>query len=179
MIQNKGPHILLEALHRLASERLDFTASFLGDGPMRRGLERKAKALRLEQQVRFAGHVDDVARQLANADIFVRPSLTEGLPLAVLEAMAARVCVVASDIPGNRDLVRNELNGLLFKPYDSSSLADALRRALRSPLEARSLAEAGYETARSYSWENAARRTAESLLTAALLTPRSDERNAA
>jgi glycosyltransferase involved in cell wall biosynthesis len=120
-----------------------------------------------------------VARQLANADIFVRPSLTEGLPLAVLEAMAARVCVVASDIPGNRDLVRNELNGLLFKPYDSSSLADALRRALRSPLEARSLAEAGYETARSYSWENAARRTAESLLTAALLTPRSDERNAA
>lgn len=178
LIENKGPRFLLDALAHLASERFSFSASFVGDGPLGKNLRRKAAKLGLQDRVSFTGHLDEVASELAKADIFVRPSLTEGLPLAVLEAMAARVCVVASDIPGNRDLIRNEANGLLVTPYDSKSLTGALRRLLRSPSEARWLAEAGYETARSYSWENTARQTGESLLTAALLTPTEDKRAA-
>jgi glycosyltransferase involved in cell wall biosynthesis len=178
LIENKGPGLFLDSLAQLASEDFKFTADFIGDGPLRKRLMGKTARVGLAQRVTFKGHLNDVASELAKADIFVRPSLTEGLPLAVLEAMAARVCVVASDIPGNRDLVRHEANGLLVTPHDSKSLTAALRRLLHSPAEARWLAEAGYETARSYTWENAARRTGESLLSAALLTPSRQQRAA-
>jgi glycosyltransferase involved in cell wall biosynthesis len=154
LIPNKGPHLLLDALLALHREGLRFTAVYLGDGPMRLELLRRAASL--GASIEFRGHVRDVAAELRNADLLVRPSLTEGLPLALLEAMASGVCVIASDIAGNRDLIDDGANGVLVAPSDVGALRDAIRTAIQAPELRRRLATAGLATAQRYSWDRAA-----------------------
>jgi glycosyltransferase involved in cell wall biosynthesis len=97
---------------------------------------------------------------MPQADIIVRPSFTEGMPLSLIEAMASGVCVVASNIGGNSDLVRSGANGMLFSAGDSVELAGVLRGLIEDPgLRAR-LATAGYQTAQTYSWDKCAAETA-------------------
>jgi glycosyltransferase involved in cell wall biosynthesis len=165
-IGNKGPQIFLEALVELSRQSVPFRADFLSNGPLRSQLERRASEAGLTESVRFLGRVPDVAEELRHADIVVRPSLTEGLPLSLLEAMASGVCVVASDIGGNRDLIRNGVNGVLVPPANPRALASALRELIENPARRLSLATAGLETARQYSWEVCADQTAQILVRA-------------
>lgn len=160
LMSNKGPEILLEALALLHAKKLAFRALFIGDGPLRPSLERRLHAAALEGIVTFAGQIDDPATLMRTADVLVRPSLTEGMPLTVLEAMASRVCVVASDIPGNRDLIKDGANGILVSATSASGLAQAIRRVLEDQDLRGRLAGAGYETALRYSWDDTASRTA-------------------
>jgi 1,4-alpha-glucan branching enzyme len=157
LISNKGPHVLLEAVGKLPGTEVDIV--FIGDGPMRQQLERAAREQGTEAHVRFEGVSADVAGWLRRADVLVRPSFTEGLPLAVLEAMASRVCVVASDIAGNADLVRDGDSGLLFAVGDVDALATALRRVLSDPEERRRLALRGWRSSLAYSWDATAEAT--------------------
>jgi glycosyltransferase involved in cell wall biosynthesis len=83
--------------------------------------------------VRLLGQRADVPRLLAGLDLFVLPSLWEGLPYALLEAGAAGLPVVATDIPGNRDLITPGQTGYLARPNDPLDLAVTLLRALRDP----------------------------------------------
>jgi glycosyltransferase involved in cell wall biosynthesis len=161
LIGNKGPEKLLEALLELHREQVPFRACFYGDGPMRAELTARAKPA--GAAIEFAGQVSDLAPRLGSAELLVRPSLTEGLPLALLEAMASGVCVIASDIPGNRDLVRDGVNGLLVPPRDHGRLKLAIRALLEDPARRARLAAAGAETARGYSWERVVDATAEVL----------------
>ena len=161
LISNKGPQILIQALAELSDAEADVV--FIGDGPMRGQLERAVNELGFHGRVRFAGHSDDVAGWLHRADVLVRPSFTEGLPLTVLEAMASRVCVVASDIAGNADLVRDGESGLLFPVGDAGALAAALDRAISDPQERGRLAEGGWEASRGYSWDACAEATGDIL----------------
>lgn len=165
-IPNKGPTTFLEAIERLAPERDDFEAVFLSDGPLRSRLEARVRDGGLAGKVRFEGHVEDQSVALRQADIVVRPSLTEGMALSLIEAMAAGACVVASDIPANRGVINDGVNGRLVPPADPGRLADVLRELLDSPDRRRQLASAGAESARAYSWEECARRTGEVLLEA-------------
>ena len=152
LISNKGPELLLEAL-ATSKARLDADVVFLGDGPLRYQLQREARNRGLGEQVRFQGHSSDIAAWLRRADVLVRPSFTEGLPLALLEALASRVCVVASDIPGNADLIRHGESGLLFKAGDARALADALQRVLADPAARGMMAANGWQTSLGYSWD--------------------------
>lgn len=158
LINNKGPETLVDALLELHRQRVPFKARFYGDGPMRDELV--ARAHGAATAIEFVGHVSDVAAQLAEADILVRPSLTEGLPLAVLEAMASQVCVIASDIPGNRDLISDGANGVLVPPRDPQRLAAAIRTMIEAPSRRSALAAAGYQTAQAYSWNHVVASTA-------------------
>jgi glycosyltransferase involved in cell wall biosynthesis len=158
LIVNKGPDTFLTALLQLRREGVDFRAVFIGDGPLRRKLEQRA--LPLGSAVQFLGQQPDVAPHLRQSDLLVRPSLTEGLPLGVLEAMASRVCVIASDIAGNRDLITHGRNGVLFAIDDPTRLADAIRELLRDSARRAELARAGYETAQPYGWDAVVARTA-------------------
>jgi glycosyltransferase involved in cell wall biosynthesis len=151
LIVNKGPDTLLTALLQLRREGLEFKAVFIGDGPLRQQLERQA--LPLGTAVQFLGLQPDVAPHLRQADLLVRPSLTEGMPLGILEAMASRVCVIASDINGNRDLVTHGKNGVLFRAEDPTSLADAMREMLRNSARRVQLARGGHETAQAFGWD--------------------------
>jgi glycosyltransferase involved in cell wall biosynthesis len=117
-----------------------------GDGPDRAALEARAATLGIGDRVRFLGHRRDVPALLASADLFVLPSLYEGLPLAVLEAMTAGVPVVATAIGGTDEVVRDGETGTLVPPADPAALAAAINRTLADRDRAARLAAAARST---------------------------------
>ncbi len=137
----KGECYLLEAAVQIP----EAVFVLVGDGPQRSALESQAAALGLTERVRFLGRRSDVPALLAACDLFVLPSLYEGLPLSVLEAMAARRPVVATDIAGTREAVRDGITGLLVPPADPGALARALRRLLGDPSLGAALTSAAYD----------------------------------
>ena len=102
-----------------------------GEGPDRPRLERRVGRSGIADRVHLLGRRTDVPRLLKMADVFVFPSLTEGMPNALLEAMAAAVPIVATDAPGNRDLITHNENGLLVPTGDCEKLAGAIANLLR------------------------------------------------
>lgn len=124
----KGQDLLLQALCAPGLERLH--VAFAGHGEDEGRLRALARELRLEDRARFLGYRDDVPRLLAAADLLVLPSRWEGMPYAVLEAMASAKPVVATPVDGAIDLVRPGVTGELAAAVDAESLAEALRRQL-------------------------------------------------
>ena len=120
----------------------DATFVFAGDGPLRIALEAEARRLGVAVRCVFLGQRSDVPALLAAADLFVLPSLYEGLPVSVLEAMAAGRPVVATAIGGTDEAVTSEETGLLVAPRDPAALASAIRRLQADPALARRLAAA-------------------------------------
>jgi glycosyltransferase involved in cell wall biosynthesis len=135
----KGHTYLLQAAQRIPEVDL----VFVGDGPRRMELECQARALGLGDRVHFLGFRSDVPDLLAACDMFVLPSLWEGLPLAVLEAMAARKPVVATAIGGTDETVAHGVTGILVPPADPAALANAIRSLVADPEASRRLGEAG------------------------------------
>lgn len=119
---------LLRALARLP----DAQVAIAGRGEEEGNLRRLMAELGLESRVRLLGLRDDVGRLLSAADVFVQPSRSEGLPLAVLEAMAAGLPVVATRVGGMAEAIVENETGLMVAPGDPAELAEALRRLLES-----------------------------------------------
>jgi glycosyltransferase involved in cell wall biosynthesis len=141
----KGVEVLLEALSDLRSRHPGARLRIAGDGEHRRRLERRAAELGLGEAVVFLGTCDAgrVRRLLAGAAALVVPSIYEGMPLVVLEAMAAGIPVVASAVSGIPEVVVDGETGWLVPPEDPQALAGALAAALAHPAEARRRGEAG------------------------------------
>ncbi|MBI3952199.1 MAG: glycosyltransferase [Acidobacteria bacterium] len=137
--QQKGHRYLLEAA-ALVPEAVFVLA---GDGPERANLEAQAQRLGLNNRVLFLGYRQDAPDLLACCDLFVLPSLFEGLPLSILEAMAANKPVIASAISGNNEAIVHGETGLLVPPADPTALAAAIRMVLSNRELARRLAAAG------------------------------------
>jgi glycosyltransferase involved in cell wall biosynthesis len=116
---------------------------FAGDGPERPRLEATARALGIADRVRFLGHRTDVPELLALCDLFVLPSLYEGLPLSVLEAMAAARPVVASAVGGTDEAVVHGETGLLVTPASAASLCEAISSLLADRERAVRMGRAG------------------------------------
>jgi glycosyltransferase involved in cell wall biosynthesis len=127
----KGHRTLLEALSLLPAE-LEWRLLLAGEGPERGSISQQARDLGLEERVRLLGLVEDVDGLLQRADVAVLASYTEGLPNAVLEAMAHAVPVVATDVGGVSELLGSGA-GLLVPPRDPEALARALHAFLRDP----------------------------------------------
>ncbi len=115
----------------------------VGDGPLRAELEAEAVNLGLKGKVVFLGYRRDVDKILNCLDILVLPSLTEGLPLIILEAMAAARPVVATTVGGIPEAVLDGVNGFLVQPGDADALAFAIRKMLENRIMAESMGEAG------------------------------------
>ena len=127
----KGQCYLLEAVEKLASRRPHLFLLVAGrTGDASHSLERLSARPGLRKRVQFLGHRNDVPEILAAADLFVFPSLYEGLPGAVIEAMAVGLAIVASDIPPHRELLEEGRNALLVRQESSIELADAIERLL-------------------------------------------------
>ncbi|HVR76414.1 MAG TPA: glycosyltransferase [Planctomycetota bacterium] len=124
----KNPMLLLEAaaIVKQSPGGDGVRTRFLGDGPERRLLEDRARALGVEDRVRFLGRVTNVPVHLEETDIFVLPSLSEGISNALLEAMSHQVACIASGIPGNLDLIHDRVTGLVVRPDDAGGLARAI-----------------------------------------------------
>ena len=126
----KGHRYLIDAVHSIATLHPDAHFLFVGDGELRPELEARAAACGMSARIHFLGARRDVAQLLAASDVFVLPSLWEGLSIALLEAMAAGLPIVATDVSGTRQAIQNGKTGLLIPAGDSGHLADALNRVL-------------------------------------------------
>ena len=126
----KGLFALVDAWSKVASGRANVRLWLVGAGPMRDELARYIEQLHLRGRCVLVGSFDSVDDLLAAAELFVLPSYEEGMSLALLEAMAAGLPIVASDIPGNRAVVTDGQHGMLVKPGQPGELAAAINKLL-------------------------------------------------
>ena len=142
---------LSEQPRALVADRNDNAVSFaspwcldiVGDGSERSSLESISRSLGLENVVEFHGMRDDVPTVLATASLFVLPSVTEGISLTLLEAMATGLPVVACDVGGNPEVVAHEETGILVPPQDPPALAEAMRTLQEDVTVAQQYGDAG------------------------------------
>jgi glycosyltransferase involved in cell wall biosynthesis len=139
----KGFEYLLRAAPRIIERAPDTVFVVVGDGPNRKGLENLAREIGVSEHVVFTGDRTDVAMLLSGMDIFVLPSLYEGIPNAVLEAMASALPVVGTASGGTIEVIDDGSTGHLVPPADSLALADAILALLRDPARARAMGRAG------------------------------------
>jgi glycosyltransferase involved in cell wall biosynthesis len=137
----KGQRFLLEAIPAVVARHPDARFVIVGDGGLRSELERRAEELGVADRVLFTGARDDVPDLLASFEVFAFPSLYEGLCLAVIEAQAAGVPVVATPVGGIRESVVDGETGFLVPVEDAAGLADRISWCLDHPGEARAIAE--------------------------------------
>jgi glycosyltransferase involved in cell wall biosynthesis len=145
----KGVADLLKAAVHVSKISPQVRFLVVGDGPLREELLALAKRIGVEERVRFLGHRTDAWALVGLMEVLVVPSVTEGSPLIVLEAMATGVPVVASAVGGIPDQIRHDKEGLLVPPGDTGALGEALLNLLRDPALARRLGEAGRRRATS------------------------------
>lgn len=131
---------LLRAARLILQEVRDARFLIVGDGPLERELRALAARLGLEDACLFAGRRDDTCDLVAAMDIFVLPSLHEGIPMALLEAMAIGTPVVATAVGGVPEVVTDRVSGVLVEPRDERALADACLELARDRHAAQALA---------------------------------------
>jgi glycosyltransferase involved in cell wall biosynthesis len=129
----KGHDVLLQAWHLVHKELPDARLIIAGIGPLQAQLAYMAETLDLGQSVDFVGLQSDVVAVLHRGSIATLPSRWEGMPNAILEAMACGLPCVATRVSGTEDIITHEVNGLLVEPEDSQALAQALLALLRDP----------------------------------------------
>jgi glycosyltransferase involved in cell wall biosynthesis len=151
LTQIKGHIHLLEAAVKVRLLRPDIYFVFLGDGELREALAKYAAGSGIAGNVMFAGWRSDVAAVLSAFDVFVFPSLNEGMGKAIIEAMAMGKPVIASDVGGIPDLVTHGCNGLLVPPGDSGALANAILDLYENADKRKEMGEEGRKTAAGYS----------------------------
>jgi teichuronic acid biosynthesis glycosyltransferase TuaC len=153
---NKGTLHALDAVAGARACGRDVRLTVVGDGPLESQLRRRALRGDLAGAVRFAGRVPDVEQWLARADVALRPSYTEGLPLAVIESLACGTPVICSNVPGTLEVISHNRNGVVTPIGDTLALTAALIRLHddRSTLER--MSKAAVLTAASFSWSASA-----------------------
>jgi len=142
LVPIKGHRYLIDAVGRTRDRVSGLVVLFAGDGPLRSQLERHAAAVGVGDRVRFLGMREDVPELLSCSDLFVLPSLNEGLGLVLVEAMAMGVPCVATDVGGVPEVVV-ERTGVLVPPRDPRALADAVVSLVDDPGRAREMGARG------------------------------------
>ena len=143
----KGIQVLLGVMPMLRARHRGVELDIVGDGPMRSELERMARELGVSDAVRFHGYQSQQAVRefLGRADVFVLPSFAEGLPVVLMEALAAEVAAVSTHIAGIPELIEDGLTGLLVVPGSEQRLLGALDRLLADEALRRRMGRAGRE----------------------------------
>ena len=155
----KDQATLLRAFARVHGEFADTALVLVGDGALRGSLQSQAAALGIADAVRFLGDRSDVRELLQGFDLFALSSLSEGYSMALLEACASGLPIVATDVGGNREIVVDGSNGRLVPPARDDALAEAFAALLREPAGAIVMGRAGRDWAlREASIETMARR---------------------
>ncbi len=164
LVPAKGISYLLEAMPSVVEEVSTAQLVLLGDGPLRAALEREASALGVAERVHFLGarpH-SEIRHHLAASDVFVLPSLAEGLPTALLEAMACAKAVVATGVGGVPELLSSGVNGIVVPPGDCHGLTQAIVSLLSNPNARHQMGQMARETVmQGYTWDQVAAQTVE------------------
>ena len=136
----KGHTYLITAMRKVIEHVPDAELLSIGDGTIKKELKDLGKSLALEAKLHFIPSVSDTTEALSVMDVFVMPSLQEGLGLAIMEAMAAGVPVAGSAVGGIASLIKDGHTGILVKPADSEALADAILELLKNREKAQAMA---------------------------------------
>jgi glycosyltransferase involved in cell wall biosynthesis len=147
----KGPRHLLDAMKLVWGKNIDTHLVYVGKGPLMDALKNQVTQIGAQEKVTFLGWRNDIDELMPVFDIFVLPSLNEGMGRVVAEAMAAGKPVVASRVGGIPDMVVHGQSGILVPPGNEKKLADGIMRLLDNPGEADRMGKAGKELCRSFS----------------------------
>jgi glycosyltransferase involved in cell wall biosynthesis len=146
---------LLEAMKLVLEREPGAQLLVVGDGPLGPLLKEHARKLGIAESVTFAGYRKDVFDELARMDVFALPSRSEGLPISIVEAMAAGLPVVATTVGGIPEVVHEGTTGYLVPPFRPDLLAEALLKLFSDPLQARAMGSRGRElVAGQFTWRN-------------------------
>ena len=149
--ERKNHMVVIKALARL--KEYDILYLICGDGPLQEQLQAEAEKLGIGNRVRLLGFRQDISELLAVADVFVFPSLQEGLPVAMMEAMASGLPIVASEIRGNKDLLQNNQGGYLVKAREPGQFAEAVVKMMQTPGKRDEMGKHNIEVIKNYSQE--------------------------
>jgi glycosyltransferase involved in cell wall biosynthesis len=149
LMPQKDPETYIRSVKAALGRGADAQFLLIGDGALMPECRALAHSLGLtDEKMRFVGERSDVPDLLPGVDLFVLPSLWEGLPFGLLEAMAAHVPIVCSDIPGNDEVIIHDETGLLVPTGKPDALAEAMCALITDPERAQRLARAGWERLR-------------------------------
>ena len=140
--EQKGHRYLVEAVAPLIARTPQLHILIVGDGALRGSLETQVRAAGIEGNVHFLGNRSDVPAILSASDVFVLPSLWEGLPMALIEAMASGLPVIATLVSGSQQVVEQGRSGILVPPGEVAPLRQAIEDLLADPEWARLLGKA-------------------------------------
>lgn len=140
--EQKGHRYLIEAVAPLIAAAPQLHILIVGDGELRGSLEAQVRAARHESSIHFLGNRSDVPAILAASDVFVLPSLWEGLPMALIEAMASGLPVIATQVSGSQQVVDPGVSGILVPPGEVTPLREAIERLIADPGQGRRLGRA-------------------------------------
>jgi glycosyltransferase involved in cell wall biosynthesis len=141
----KGLQTLISALPNVLATCQQTRLLIVGDGPLRQELEQQSRQLGIHERVFFLGEREDVSDLLTLLDVFVLPSVSEGMPITILEAMAAAKPIVATRVGGIPDTVSEGQTALLVEPKDANALAEAIIRLYQNHDLRISMGKAGRE----------------------------------
>lgn len=156
----KGVRYLIEAFKIISNKRHDVQLNIVGDGEERDILERLTVSYGLAESVNFIGGVSSnkIPEYLADADIFVLPSLSEGMPLVILEAMASGLPIIATGVGGLPDILQNGDNGFLVQPRSPGLIAEKILYLLENENVMREIAENNVTKVQQFSWRSVVER---------------------
>lgn len=146
--QQKGHSYLIDAAAILKGKGHSFKLVLIGIGPLESEIQQRVEALGLKDRVLFFGQSEDIHGMLQAFDCFILPSLWEGMPLALLEAMAVGLPVIATDVAGTREVVEDGKTGKLIPPMQPDAIVNAIIELMSNPEYRKTLALFGLEQVR-------------------------------
>jgi len=154
----KGLEYLIEAVAMLAKKYPQILLKIIGDGIERKKLEKQAAESGVKNNVFFVGIVkhNEVNKYCQEADVFVLPSLNEGMSNAMLEALASGLPIIATDTGGSKELIKEGLNGFMIKIKDSDDIAEKLEKLIVNPELVKSMGAESRKIAENMSWKKVA-----------------------
>jgi glycosyltransferase involved in cell wall biosynthesis len=144
LTRQKGIEYLIRAMPTILSKHRNVRLLIAGRGEEESRLKTLVRQLRLEQRVKFLGYLDNPASMMRNLNVFVLPSVWEGFPYVLLEAMVLKRPIVATDIFGVNEIIEQKVSGMLVRPRDPDSIAKAVIMLLSDNLMCRRMGEAAY-----------------------------------
>ena len=137
----KGHTYLIESAAMLKKTGIDFKIEIFGDGPLREKLLKKTNESGLNAFIFFKGFEKNIKQKIDDINLFVLPSLHEGIPYSLLEAMSMSKPIICSEVGGLKEIIKNEVEGILVKPGDSKALYKNLLRIICEPMFAKKLGD--------------------------------------
>ena len=143
LTKQKNFSLLIRAFSEVSKKYPDYTLEIYGEGPLKSGLINEAQALGIAEKVKFQGYVKNLGDRIQDATLFVLSSDFEGMPNALMEAMALGLPVISTDCPagGSKFLIKNKKNGLLVPTNDVNAMIDAISYILKNSKETKKMAQ--------------------------------------